>query len=299
VSSGSARARLWARVVESGRAPSLAGEGSVGEITRLDVDLARIEGFKTQVATGAAEGQVADAKAALATAIGIPAAELAGAEFLWPDMDTPPAPESLPADQVQRHAVLNRLNIRRSLAQYAAAEAAVHSEIAKQYLNVNIGPGYTYEKRNSFFTVVFSTSLLVFNRNQGPIAEAKRRRKEAAAVFLQTQAQVIEGSERVLAVYTAELKEVGEAQALDQLQETQPQIVQQAIGAGADYRLSLDGVQIQLSVLARARLDVLGRVQRALGDLEDAVQCPFDRDGMFQIKPESPVLNKLSKEANR
>jgi hypothetical protein len=90
----------------------------------------------------------------------------------------------------------------------------------------------------------------------------------------------------VLAVYTAELKE---AQALDQLQETQPQIVQQAIGAGADYRLSLDGVQIQPSVLARARLDVLGRVQRALGDLEDAVQCPFDLDGMFQIKPESLI----------
>jgi hypothetical protein len=63
--------------------------------------------------------------------------------------------------------------------------------------------------------------------------------------------------------------------------------------------LRLDGVQIQLSVLARARLDALGRVQRALGDLEDAVQRPFDRDEMFQIKPESPVLNMPPKEANR
>ncbi len=272
---------------------------SAGEITRLDVDLVRIEASKTQVAIRTAEGQTADAKAALAATIGVPVAGLDGADFSWPDMDTPPAPESLSADQVQRDAVLNRLDIRRSLAQYAAAEAAVHSEIAKQYPNFNIGPGYTYEERNSFFTVGFSTSLPIFNRNQGPIAEAEGRRKEAAAAFLQTQAQVIARSERALAVYTAGLKEVGEAQSLYQLQETQLQIVQQNIRAGADYRLSLDGVQIQLSTLARARLDALGRAQRALGNLEDAVQRPFDRDEMFQIKPESPVLNKLPKEANR
>jgi outer membrane protein TolC len=265
---------------------------SAGEITRLDVDVARIEASKTQVATRAAEGQSADARAALAAAIGIPVAGLNGAEFSWSNMDTPPAPESLSADQVQRDAVLNRLDIRRSLAQYAAAEAAVHSEIAKQYPNFNIGPGYTYEERNSFFTVGFSTSLPIFNRNQGPIAEAEGRRKEAAAAFVQTQAQVIARSERALAVYTAELNEVGEAQSLYQLQETQLQIVQQSIRAGADNQLSLDAVQIQLSVLARARLDALGRAQRALGDLEDAVQRPLDHEGMFQFQPESPALNK-------
>ena len=263
---------------------------SVGEIRRLDVDLARIELSKTQVATRTAEGQVADAKAALAAAVGIPLAGLDGAEFSWSNMDTPPAPESLSADQVQRDAVLNRLDIRRALAQYAAAEGALHSEIAKQYPNFNIGPGYTFEERHSFFTVGFSTSLPVFNRNQGPIAEAEGRRREAAAAFLETQAQVIAKSERALAVYAAALKEVAEAQSLYQLQETQLQIVQQAIRAGSDIRLSLDGVQIQLSVLARSRLDALARAQRALGDLEDAVQRPLAPGEMLPINPESPAL---------
>jgi hypothetical protein len=46
------------------------------------------------------------------------------------------------------------------------------------------------------------------------------------------------------------------------------------------------------------RLDALGRIQRALGDLEDAVQRPFDRDGMIPIQPESPTLTKLPKEYN-
>jgi len=265
---------------------------SAGEITRLDVDLARMEASKTQVATRTAEGQAADAKAALAAAIGIPVAGLDGVEFSWPTMDTPPAPESFSADQVQRDAVLNRLDIRRSLAQYAAAEAAVHSEIAKQYPNLSIGPGYTYEERNNFFTVGFSTSLPVFNRNQGPIAEAEGRRKEVAAAFVQTQAQVIARSERALAVYAAALNEVSEAQSLYQLQETQLLIVQQGIRTGTDNRLSLDAVQIQLLVLARARLDAVGRAQRALGDLEDAVQRPLDHDGVFQIRAGSPALNR-------
>jgi cobalt-zinc-cadmium efflux system outer membrane protein len=272
---------------------------SAGEITKLDVDLARIEASKTQVAVHTAEGQTADARAALAAAIGLPVAGLEGADFSWPELDTPPAPEWLSTDQIRRDAVVNRLDIRRSLAQYAAAEAALHSEIAKQYPNFNIGPGYTYEERNSFFTVGLSTSLPVFNRNQGPIAEAEGRRKEAAAAFLQTQAQVIARSERALAVYTAALKEVDEAQSLYQLEEIQRESAERAIRAGADSRLNLDGTLIQLSILARARLDALGRAQRALGDLEDAVQRPLDHDGVFQAQPESPALNKTAAGSKR
>jgi len=271
---------------------------SAGEIPKLDVDLARIELSKTQVAIRAAEGQVAEAKAALAAALGVPLASLQDAEFSWPDLDTPPTLESLSAAEIQRDAVLNRLDVRRSLAQYAAAEADLQLEIAKQYPDINIGPGYTYEEMHSFFTVGLSSFIPLFNRNAGPIAEAEARRQEAAAAFLQTQAQIIARGERALAVYTAALREVAEAQSLYQLEETQLQITQQTIRAGADNRLSLDAVQIQLSALARVRLDALGRIQRALGDLEDAVQRPFDRDGMMQIQPESPTLTKLPKAYN-
>jgi len=272
---------------------------SAGEITRFDVDLARIELSKTTVAVRTAEGQVADTKAALATAIGLPMAALDSIEFSWPGMDKPPVPASFSVDQVRRDAVLNRLDIRRSLAQYAAAEAALNLEIAKQYPNFNIGPGYTYEERNSFFTIGFSTSLPVFNRNQGPIAEAEGRRKEAAAAFLQTQAQVIEKSERALAVYKAALKEAAEAESLYQLQEIQVQRVQENIRAGADNRLSLDGAQIQVSILARARLDALARTQRALGDLEDAVQRPLASGEMLPISSGSPLLKETSETRNR
>jgi outer membrane protein TolC len=268
---------------------------SAGEIPRLDVDMARIEHSKTEMALRAAEGQTAEAETALAAAIGIPVAGLRGAQFAWPDLDTPPSPETFFPAEIQRDALLNRLDVRRSLAQYAAAEADLQLEIAKQYPDINIGPGYTFEERHSFFTVGLSSVIPLFNQNRGPIAEAEARRKEAAAAFLQTQAQVIAKSERARAAYAASLRELAEAKSVYQFQETQLQIVQQAIRAGADNRLSLDGVQIQLSVLERAKLDALGRAQRALGDLEDAVQRPLDRDGVFQIQPESPVLNRQSR----
>jgi cobalt-zinc-cadmium efflux system outer membrane protein len=272
---------------------------SAGEIPRRDMDLARIELSKTQLAIRMTEGRVGEAKAALAAAVGIPGAGLRGAQFSWPDMDNPPSAESLSPEEIQRDAVLNRLDVRRSLAQYAAAEVGLQLEIAKQYPDINIGPGYTYEETHSFFTAAFSTTVPLFNRNRGPIAEAEARRREAAAAFLERQAQVIARSERALAVYTAALKELAEAESLRKLQETQLQVIQQAIRAGADNQLSLDNVEIQAWVLARARLDALARAQRSLGELEDAVQRPLDPAETFAITPESPALVGPPKDLKR
>jgi outer membrane protein TolC len=266
---------------------------SAGEITRLDVDLARIELSKTEVAIRTAEGQVAENKAALAAALGIPLASLADAEFSWPDLDAPPSLESLSLAEIQRDAILNRMDVRRSLAQYASAEADLQLEIAKQYPDINIGPGYTYEEKHSFFTVGLSSVVPLFNRNQGPIAEAEARRMEAAAAIMQTQAQAMARTDRAFVGYTAALRELAESQSLYALQEKQLPIVQQAIRAGSDNQLSLDGVQNQLSVLARTRLDALGRAQRVYGELEDAVQRPLNHDGRYQIRPGSPALNRL------
>jgi outer membrane protein, heavy metal efflux system len=265
---------------------------SAGEMPRQNVDLARIELSKSHLAVSTTEGQIDEARAALAAAIGIPVAGLRGTQFAWPGVDNPPSAESLSPEEIQREAVVNRLDIRRALAQYAAAEAGLQLEIAKQYPDINIGPGYTYEETHSFFTVAASSTIPLFNRNQGPIAEAEARRKEAAAAFLERQAQVIARSERALAVYTAALKELSEAESLRKLQENQMQITQQAIRSGTDVRLNLDSVQIQILILVRARIDALMRAQRALGELEDAVQKPFDPGGVFNITPESPALHR-------
>src|SRR3984893_948658 len=239
---------------------------SAGEIPRQSVDLARMELSKTHLAIVTAEGQVRETEAALASAVGLPVAALQSVEFSWPNIDTPPSAESLSPGEIQRGAVLNRLDLRRSLAQYAAAEAALQLEIAKQYPDINIGPGYTFEEKHSFFTFGLSTTIPVFNRTEGPIAEAEAHRIEASTAFLQRQAQAITRSERALAAYSAALDEQAEVQSLSKLQDSQLQLLQEAIRGGTDNRLSFDSVEIQSWALARAQLDALLHAQIAFGE---------------------------------
>ncbi len=271
-----------------------------GDIPRPELDLARIELSKTHLSISAAEGQVAETKAALAAAMGIPVAGIEGLDFAWTEVDSPPNTQSFLPQEIRRDALLDRLDIRRSLAQYAAAEADLQLEIAKQYPDVQIAPGYTFEERDNFFTVGLSITLPLFNRNQGPIAEAEAKRKEAAATFLQKQAQIIGDSERALAVYSAALNELAEAdQSLRQLQDTQLRMTQLAVAVGEEDRLTLNGMQLESAAVARARLDALGRAQIALGDLENAVQRPLSPSDSFPLGPESPALSGAATESRR
>ncbi len=248
---------------------------ALGEIPSLEADNARIELSKARAAQGAAEAQAAEATADVAAAIGVPAAALQDVHLSWPGMTTPPAVDSLPATQIRREAVLNRLNLRSALAQYAAAESRLQLEIAKQYPDVDIGPGYTYEEKQSYFTLGFSAAIPVFDRNSGPIAEAQARRQQAAAAFLATQAQVIQKSERALAVYDVALQQLEEAARLTALIDGRRRAVSAAVRAGEQGRLDLDEATIEQSVAARGELEAVARAQRALGELEDAVQRPL------------------------
>lgn len=266
---------------------------SAGEIPRPEVDLARIELSRTHLAISAVEGQLGESKATLAASIGIPVAALQDVDFSWSDLDSPPTLESVSELQIQRDGVLNRLDVRRALTQYAAAEADLQLEIAKQYPDIQIVPGYAFEERHSFFTIGFSTALPIFNRNRGSIAEAEARRRQAAAVFLATQAQVIAEGERAFALYAAALKELNEAdQSLRKLQATQEQTVEHAVRIGQEDRLALSGVRIESSVVARARLDALALAQKALGELEDVVQRPLARGDMMPLTSELSLSNR-------
>jgi outer membrane protein TolC len=267
---------------------------AVGEIARPEVDAARIELAKTHLAMAAAEGRANESRAALAASMAIPVAALEGMDFAWDGLDSPPAAESLSAAVIQKDAVLNRLDVRRALAQYAAAEADLQLEIAKQYPDIQIGPGYAYEEGHNYFTLGLSATLPVFNRNEGPIAEAEARRREVAGAFVARQTQVIAESETSLARYVSALKELAEAdQSLRTLQDAQVQRMKRAVQLGEEDRLALSGVQIEHAVVVRSRLDALGRAQSALGELEDAVQRPLDPGDAFA--PESSA-SRMSKE---
>ncbi len=264
---------------------------AVGEITRVQADAARIELSKARAALGAAESQAAEAKAALAAAIGVPSAALQEVRLSWPDMDRPPPEGSLPVAAVRRAAVINRLDVRSALEKYAAAEADLRLQIARQYPDIDIGPGYTYEEKRSYFTLGFSAVIPMFDRNRGPIAEAEAERLKAAAAFLSTQADVISKSERSLAVYRVALEQLAEAAHLNELTANRQRSVREAVRAGEEGRLELDDADIEHLTAARSELETVARAQRALGDLEDAVQRPLTLGDQL---PEGATLESLA-----
>jgi cobalt-zinc-cadmium efflux system outer membrane protein len=248
----------------------------VGEASRPDLDTARIALSRSRAAAWAAEAGIGEARAAVASAIGISVSALEGVEPAWDEFDRPPDPDSLPTAGIRRSAVLNRLDVRRGLAEYEAAESELRLEIAKQYPDIRIGPGYEYDTGENKFTIGLSFSLPLFNRNQGPIAEAEARRRKAAAQFLGLQARVIGESEKALAGYNGAAHDLYEVDtALVAVQDRKERAARKAFEIGESDRLAWTDARLEAVLAASARLDALERAQQALGALEDAVQQPL------------------------
>jgi outer membrane protein TolC len=194
----------------------------------------------------------------------------------------------LPLAEVQKAGLLHRADIRRSLLEYAAAEAKLHLEIANQYPDIQLSPGYSFDEGHHKIAFSPSFPIPVFNRNRGPIAEAEARRAEAEARFSGLQAQAIGEMEIALARYQGGLAELTDAsERLVRIERVRVADMRRAVDAGEEDRLALVGVRIEGAVAARARLEAMRRVQSALGALEDAVQQP--------LAPGPPLPNPESK----
>ena len=250
-----------------------------GEIARPEVEFARVSLVSSQLTARQTEAQIITSRASLAAAIGVPLASLENIQFSWPDFDSPAAPESFSLQEILHEAAVNRLDVRAALFQYAAAEQALRLEIARQYPDFDIGPGYTMEERNNFFTIGFSTILPVFSRNQGPIAEAEAARKKSAADFIAVQAQGMAQSEAALAAYHSPFAELQQAKTdLATLQAGRANVQRRSLAVGESDQLELHGILVEGSAAAVLELDALSRAQAALGALEDSIQRPLQGD---------------------
>ena len=261
----------------SKKASRLEARLAAGDAARPQVESARLELVNARLALSAAQGRIRVDRASLAAAVGVPVTAIEPIHYSWKSLDNPPTPASFSAAAIQREAVLNRLDVRQALAQYQAAQSALQLEIARQYPNFSIGPGYQFEEGHNYFALPFSMMLPIFNRNQGPIAEAEARRKEAAARFLAVQSNAIAQCEAALARYRAAYSELAEARkALGQMQNVQEPDARAAVQVGEQDSLYYNGVLVQGTAVTAAYNSAVGSAQAALGALEDAVERPLE-----------------------
>jgi len=264
-------------------------------ISRPEVNNARILHLQAVLAVRAAEGKISQARAALAAAIGVPAAALNGIEITWPTLDRPPSAASLSPGDIRRDAVLNRIDIHRALAEYAASESALQLEIAKQYPDLELNPAYAFEEATHLYSLGARLILPVFSRNQGPIAEAYARREGLAAQFTSVQAGGIAQTEQALAAYISVLNELDEVRQLRHQLLAQEQAAQEALQKGESDRVALNGAQLETVLAAKAEQEISYRAQKALGDLENAVQRPLEAGDIQPLSPQSPALKPATR----
>lgn len=244
------------------------GAASTPEVTREQIALEAI-----RVAARAEERQAGMARARLASAIGVPAEALDRRGISY-DAVAGAAPAGDPA-QERRTALLGRPDVLSLLAEYAAAQSALQLEIARQYPDLRLGPGYTWEQGENHFVLGLSLVLPILNRNRGPIAEAEARRKEVAARFVALQARVVAQLDEALASYRAAAEALRAADSRLEAQAKNKRATEAAFQAGEADRLELRSSELQLAAVELSRFDVLVERQRATGQMEDAAQRPF------------------------
>lgn len=262
-----------------------------GAVSPFEVTQSRVAFNQTRFTLHDAEKQAATARVQLAEALGVPAAALEGVTLSFDEFKQ--FPGDVPDSAARRQALLNRSDILGALAEYAASQSALQLEIAKQYPDVHLNPGYEYDQGDNKWGVGLSLELPVLNQNQGRIAEAEAMRAESAAKFNALQARVLSEIEQAIAGYRASVKKAGAAESLNRELATQLRTAQGMLDAGEISRVELAQRQLELSTAALAQLDALVKAQESLGALEDALQSPalLSADGLL-ISHDAKSLSK-------
>ena len=245
-----------------------------GEVSPFEVSQARIPFNALRLDVVEAQKKQAQARAQLAAAIGVPLKALDGLEFSFNALTE--IPPTLPAAEIRRQALLGRPDVRAALAEYQASQSALQLEIAKQYPDVNIGPGYSYDQSENKWSLGVSLTLPVLNQNQGAIAVAKGRRAEAAAKCAALQATVIGQIEQAAATYLASLQKLQTAQSLAGELLKRAEVTRKMYEAGEILKLEVATAQLEVSANALAQLGARIEALQALGQIEDVLQLPAD-----------------------
>jgi cobalt-zinc-cadmium efflux system outer membrane protein len=256
---------LQEQLVERQRAQLQAGAISSSEglpariaLTRAKLDLAD------------AQRQQTEAHSRLAEALGVPVRALEDAHFEF-QFHTSKMMEFTSAE-VRRAALQSRADILGALSEYAAAESALHLEIAKQWPDIHLQPGYEFDQGDSKWSIGLSLELPVLNQNQGPIAEAEARRKESAAKFIALQAKIMAELGRTVELFRISQTNVAALESLAAAQAEREHSTEAQLKAGAADRLELLNAQLESAAAAVVVLDAEIKVQQAAGALEAATQ---------------------------
>lgn len=240
-----------------------------GEASQLQLTQAEISLHDTRLAVRNMEKQKAEALAQLATSLGMPAVSFTHLKWAFKTFSTLPHPT---INDLKKRSLLYRPDLLALLAEYEASQAALQLQVAKQYPDVNLGPGYQWMQGANVYLFGPSLILPLLNQNQGPIAEAKAKREEAAAKVLALQAQVLGTLNQNYKGYYGALKVLKTANQLFEEQKRAWKSAQRFYLVGEIGKFELETAHYLYEKAQSAQLDSFMQAQHMLDSLQDAVQ---------------------------
>jgi outer membrane protein TolC len=252
----------------------LEGIFKAGEISANELSQARIQRDEARLAMLDAEKQQVQARARLAAVIGVPAKALESKELSLGTFEL--LPEDLPSADAQRQALLNRPDLLAALAEYQARQSALQLEIARQYPDIQIGPGYEFDQSEDKWSLGLAVTLPVFHQNQGAIAAAEANRSEAEARVRVLQARIVNELEQAVRDYQTSLRKVKAAEALVEEHKVTTNRIRKMYELGQVVRLEADAAALESNAGALNRLNARVEAFRALGQIENAMHVATD-----------------------
>ncbi|MCX8496745.1 MAG: TolC family protein [Akkermansiaceae bacterium] len=212
-------------------------------------------------------------RAKLADAVGVSAVSIRGTAVSFGPLDHLP---EIPSERsLRKTALIRRSDVLGALEDYAAADAALRLEVAKQVPDLHLNPGYTFDQGQLKWAIGLGLTLPI-DRNAGPIREAIAKRDEAAAVFDRLQIGIRGELDQSLASYQADRQRLAEVESLVGSLTRQLADAERLSKAGEGDRLAVNTAESLVLQARLARIDALTQAQQSLGRLQDSARISID-----------------------
>jgi CRISPR system Cascade subunit CasA len=273
--------------IRQARADRLDRRVTAGEDDRAQALVARSDLAAAHRRVAEAQARRVQADAALAQALGVPLAAVTALSLA----PVEPPPRDLSISQAARDAAMTRRDVLKAVIGYDLAESALRSEIAKQYPEIHVGPGYTYDHGVAKLPFNLGLVLPPLDLNRAVIAQAEAKRVEAGRSMEAVQASVLGAVEQAgSALEGARIAEASIRERDVPIARRLAASAARSARAGETDRVDDLGAQAALIEAELAALDARRVAVSAGVDLEDALRLPFDPTEAALLKAASRAL---------
>lgn len=262
--------KYQARLLEMRRERIAQGESAEGDALQVELELALTKGNLAD-ATRISSQSLAQ----IAATLGMPLSALQSQSFIWDDLLQVTALDEESLSHLRDKALLSRTDLERAVIDYQRCELSLQQAVHEQYPQFSVGPGYSWDHGMKKLSLGLSLGLPVFNRNQGPIAEAQAARDMAGQQATVVQEQIIGEIDLARQLYISSIEKLQSTVQQHDIAEKLLRQVQQSLALGASDQTEFITAQLNLNIQSLAVLDSVERMQQSLGQLEDALRTPL------------------------